>query len=89
MDEEDLKSKAERSDRGLDSSINDEDLISESFNDDGVNIGAEQEGRIALTVWSTSTSKYTVTSTSTNTSTTLSLSYWCSMYGLDYPPTCA
>merc|ERR1719228_1716286 len=31
MDEEDLRSKAERDDRGLESSINDEDLLSDNF----------------------------------------------------------
>ncbi|CAL4060849.1 unnamed protein product [Meganyctiphanes norvegica] len=79
-----------REDRGLEGSINEENLA--DYNDSGLNgdySPAEKEGRIALTVWSTTTSSYTMTSTSTNTATTLSLSFWCSIYGMSYPATCA
>ncbi|XP_066964586.1 uncharacterized protein [Macrobrachium rosenbergii] len=49
---------------------------------------ANRQGRIALTVWTTSSSTYTVTSTSINSATTYSLSYYCSINGFPYPPTC-
>ncbi|XP_068208617.1 uncharacterized protein [Palaemon carinicauda] len=43
--------------------------------------GAARDGRIALTIWTTTSSTYTVTTTSTNTSTTFSVSYYCSIAG--------
>jgi len=79
-----------------DESLNMEQLdgdLSGSLSDDTIagdsEAGADREGRIALTVWSTTTTPYTWTSTSTNTATTLSLSYWCSIIGGNYPPSCA
>ncbi|XP_066962123.1 uncharacterized protein [Macrobrachium rosenbergii] len=45
------------------------------------NASSPREGRIALTIWTTTSSTYTITTTSTNTSTTLSISYYCSIVG--------
>lgn len=91
MNEEELDSGDRlrfREEKSLEGSVNTDDLLVDTSvqeSDDDM-----REGRIALTVWSTTTSSYTVTSTSTNKSTTLSLSYWCSAGAwLDYPPTCA
>ncbi|XP_037775724.1 uncharacterized protein LOC119572862 [Penaeus monodon] len=47
-----------------------------------------RDGRVALVVWSTSSSTYTITSTSTNSSTTFSLSYYCSAVGAPMAPAC-
>ncbi|XP_066964601.1 uncharacterized protein [Macrobrachium rosenbergii] len=49
---------------------------------------ADRQGRIALTVWTTSSSTYTITSTSINSATTYSLSYYCSINGFPFPPAC-
>ncbi|XP_064077762.1 uncharacterized protein LOC135195461 [Macrobrachium nipponense] len=48
----------------------------------------DRQGRIALTVWTTSSSTYTITSTSINTAVTYSLSYYCSVSGLPVAPAC-
>ncbi|XP_064077761.1 uncharacterized protein LOC135195460 [Macrobrachium nipponense] len=48
---------------------------------DASSVGSSREGRIALTIWTTTSSTYTITTTSTNTSTTLSISYYCSIVG--------
>ncbi|XP_045605588.1 uncharacterized protein [Procambarus clarkii] len=47
-----------------------------------------REGRIALTIWSTTTSVYTVTTTSINSSTTFSVSFYCTVNGASFPPLC-
>nr|XP_045605589.1 uncharacterized protein LOC123762892 [Procambarus clarkii] len=44
--------------------------------------------RIALTIWSTTTSTYTVTSTSINSATTFSLSFYCTVSGASALPVC-
>ncbi|XP_045133183.1 uncharacterized protein LOC123517301 [Portunus trituberculatus] len=50
--------------------------------------GGERDPRIALTVWTTVSSTYTVTATSTNTATTFSLSFYCTVNGASFPPSC-
>ncbi|XP_047473707.1 uncharacterized protein LOC125028303 [Penaeus chinensis] len=47
-----------------------------------------RDGRVALVVWSTSSSTYTITSKSTNSSTTFSLSYYCTAVGAPMAPAC-
>jgi len=74
---------ADRGERNLDSSLDNMEDITEDKSE-----GENRDGRIALTVWSTTTTPYTWTSTSINSSTTLSLSYWCSVAGVGYPPAC-
>lgn len=49
---------------------------------------ASRDPRIALTVWSTTSSTYTYTSKSTDTATTFSLSYFCTVIGFNFPPAC-
>ncbi|XP_047473700.1 uncharacterized protein LOC125028298 [Penaeus chinensis] len=49
---------------------------------------ASRDPRIALTVWSTTSSTFTYTSESTNASTTFSLSYYCTAVGASFPPSC-
>merc|ERR1719167_770011 len=43
----------------------------------------DREPRIALTVWTTTSSTFTFTSESVNSSTTFSLSYFCTVVGAD------
>merc|ERR1711872_224045 len=50
--------------------------------------GSNREGRIALTVWTTSSTTFTFTSTSTNSATTVSLSYYCSFANAAVIPAC-
>ncbi|XP_042858777.1 uncharacterized protein LOC122244874 [Penaeus japonicus] len=50
---------------------------------------ANRDPRIALTVWSTTSSTFTYTSESTNLSTTFSLSYYCTAVGASFPPACS
>ncbi|XP_064077763.1 uncharacterized protein LOC135195462 [Macrobrachium nipponense] len=71
----------------------DKTLLDSTFEDPLISEGraldsADRQGRIALTVWTTSSSTYTITSTSTNFATTYSLSYYCSINGFPYPPSC-
>ncbi|XP_050737967.1 uncharacterized protein LOC127009187 [Eriocheir sinensis] len=49
---------------------------------------SQRESRIALTIWTTISSTYTITATSTNSATTFSLSYYCTINGASYPPSC-
>ncbi|KAK4328782.1 hypothetical protein Pmani_000841 [Petrolisthes manimaculis] len=46
------------------------------------------EGRIALTVWTTTSSTFTITATSTNSATTFSISFFCTVNGASFPPAC-
>ncbi|XP_027220247.1 uncharacterized protein [Penaeus vannamei] len=50
---------------------------------------ADRDPRIALTVWSTTSSTFTYTSESTNTGTTFSISYYCTAVGASLPPACS
>merc|ERR1719474_1855150 len=91
LDEEELDMASQRDERSLDGSINgDGDLFNDSLVSglEDESFASAKEGRVALTVWSTSTSAYTYTSTSINSSTTMSISYWCSVDGMSYPPAC-
>nr|XP_027230411.1 uncharacterized protein LOC113822086 [Penaeus vannamei] len=47
-----------------------------------------RDGRLAITVWSTTSSTKTITSTSVNSSTTFSLSYYCTASGAPLAPSC-
>ncbi|XP_042857946.1 uncharacterized protein LOC122244176 [Penaeus japonicus] len=47
-----------------------------------------RDPRIALTIWSTSSSTFTYTSESTDLGTTFSLSYYCTAVGASFPPAC-
>ncbi|XP_068208417.1 uncharacterized protein [Palaemon carinicauda] len=69
---------------GLESSLDEEDLEI----DEKSPSSSTRDGRIALTVWTTSSSTFTITSTSVNTSTTFSLSYYCTVAGASFPPAC-
>jgi len=48
---------------------------------------SDREGRVAYSIWWTSTSTFTITSTST-LATTLTVSHQCSIVGATYPPDC-
>ncbi|XP_042857947.1 uncharacterized protein LOC122244177 [Penaeus japonicus] len=64
-----------------------ESTLGDTLDDDTAS-DALREQRLALTIWSTSSSTYTITSTSTNSSTTFSLSYYCSVVGANFAPSC-
>ncbi|XP_068208614.1 uncharacterized protein [Palaemon carinicauda] len=78
----------------LEASLDEDKLLLDGTFDDpeggpeGRALNQDRKGRIALTVWTTSSSTYTITSTSINTATTFSLSYYCSINGFPYAPAC-
>ncbi|CAL4065469.1 unnamed protein product [Meganyctiphanes norvegica] len=49
---------------------------------------SRQEGRVMMTVWSTASSTFIWTSTSINSSTTFSVSFYCTVAGAAFPPSC-
>ncbi|XP_066962108.1 uncharacterized protein [Macrobrachium rosenbergii] len=75
------------------SDIDDKTALDGTFTEDQLAEGKgldsqDRQGRIALTVWTTSSSTYTITSTSINTAITYSLSYYCSVSGFPVAPAC-
>jgi len=78
-------------DKDMSKTVND-DILESSLLDTVVpeaDDGSDRELRLALTIWSSTTSTFTLTSSSTNTSTTFSLSYYCSIAGINFPPACS
>ncbi|XP_071522190.1 uncharacterized protein [Panulirus ornatus] len=69
----------------LDGSLADDEEHSRSERDAPAE---ERDPRIALTIWTTSSSTFTVTSTSINTAITFSLSFYCTVNGVAFPPAC-
>ncbi|CAL4060847.1 unnamed protein product, partial [Meganyctiphanes norvegica] len=71
--------------------LNDADNLLGSLDDlerETRDVDSDREGRLALTIWSTTSSTFTFTSTSTDSATTFSVSFYCSIAGASFPAMC-